>query len=156
MNDDGDYPLHGASLYGYLSIVKLLLKAGATIDQVNKSGDTALHLAAYNGNIQVVEALLNAGADKAMKDKYGDTALDKAQRRNHPAIVKLLRDWPQEATAAAAEVEAPAAVTQQQLSPEEQKEVDKDLLTKTKAGDEEGVRDLLAKGANPNGAKAVR
>ena len=52
---------------------------------------------------------------------------------------------------------AEAAVEEeQQLSEEEQKEVDKDLLTKTKAGDEEGVRDLLARGANPNGAKIVR
>ena len=57
---------------------------------------------------------------------------------------------------AAAEVEAPAAVTQQQLSPEEQKKVDKDLLTAAQNGDEEGVRDLLDRGANPNGAKTVR
>ena len=34
---------------------------------------------------------------------------------------------------------------------EEQQKVDEDLLTKTKAGDEEGVRDLLTRRANPNG-----
>ena len=39
---------------------------------------------------------------------------------------------------------------------EEQKKVDEDLLTAAKKGNEEGVRDLLAKGANPNGAKDVR
>ena len=44
------------------------------------------------GKIQVVEALLNAGADKAVKATSGKTALDEAQRKNHPAIVKLLRD----------------------------------------------------------------
>ena len=105
---------------GDLSIANLLLQAGATVDAVNNGGGTALHNAAYWGKIQVVEALLNAGADKALKNKAGDTALDVAQARNHTAIVKLLRDWPQEATAAAAEGEAPAAVTQQQeLSPEE-------------------------------------
>ena len=92
-----------------------------------------------------------------MKSKRGDTALDEAQRSNKPAIVKLLRDWPQEATAAAAEVEAPAAVTQQQeLSEEEQKKVDKDLLSAAQNDDEEGVRDLLDRRANPNGYKDVR
>ena len=51
---------------------------------------------------------------------------------------------------------AAAVVQQQQLSEEEQKKVDKDLLTAAAKGDEEGVRDLLARRANPNGAKSVR
>jgi len=51
---------------------------------------------------------------------------------------------------------AAAVVQQQQLSEEEQKKVDKDLLTAAANGDEEGVRDLLARRANPNGAKDVR
>ena len=55
---------------------------------------------------------------------------------------------------AAAPVVAPTV--QQQLSEEEQKKVDKDLLTAASKGDEEGVRDLLARRANPNGAKTVR
>ena len=45
-----------------------------------------------HSEIQVVEALLNAGADKAVKDWDGKTALDAAQAKDHPAIVKLLRD----------------------------------------------------------------
>ena len=49
-----------------------------------------------------------------------------------------------------------AAVQQQELSEEEQKKVDKDLLSAASEGDEQGVRDLLARGANPNGAKNVR
>ena len=89
---DGFYPLHRAAMEGYLSIANLLLQAGATVDAVNNGGWTALHSAAYAGKIQVVEALLNAGADKALKSSAGDTALDKAQKKNHPAIVKLLRD----------------------------------------------------------------
>ena len=59
---------------------------------MDNDGNTALHYAAYCGKIQVVEALLNAGADKAVKNKFGKTALDEAQEKNHPAIVKLLRD----------------------------------------------------------------
>ena len=63
---------------------------------MDNGGETALHWAAYKGKIQVVEALLNAGADKAVKATSGwakgKTALDLAQEKNHPAIVKLLRD----------------------------------------------------------------
>ena len=52
---------------------------------------------------------------------------------------------------------AEAAVMQeQQLSEEEQKKVDEDLLTAAKNGNEEGVRNLLNRGANPNGAIDVR
>ena len=74
--------------------MKVLLQAGATVDAVNNDKHTALHFAAYMGKIQVVEELLNAGADKALKNINGDTALDLAQNKGHPAIVKLLRDWP--------------------------------------------------------------
>ena len=45
---------------------------------------------------------------------------------------------------------------QQKLSEEEQKELDEELLTAAEKGNEEGVRDLLARGAQPNGAKSVR
>ena len=92
VDDDGWTALHVAAQGGYLSIVNLLLQAGATVDAVGDGGRTALHFAAYAGKIQVVEALLNAGADKAMNDHDCMTALDEAQKWNHPAIVKLLRD----------------------------------------------------------------
>ena len=52
--------------------------------------------------------------------------------------------------------EAAVEEQEQELSEEEQKKVDEDLWTAAKNGDEEGVRDLLAKGANPNGYKDVR
>ena len=51
---------------------------------------------------------------------------------------------------------AAAPAVKKELPPEEQKKVDKDLLTAAKNGNEEGVRDLLARGANPNGYKDVR
>ena len=129
-------------MLGYLSIANLLLQAGATVDAVNNGGRTALHYAADNGKIQVVEALLNAGADKAVKGNDGMTALDEAQEEGHPAIVKLLGGDAEAVAAAAAAAE--------------QKKVDKELLTAAENGDEEGVHDLLARGANPNGAKTVR
>ena len=56
------------------------------------------------------------------------------------------------AAAEAAEAAAVApAVREQQRSPEERKKVDKELLAAADRGDEEGVRDALARGAQPNG-----
>ena len=68
-----------------------------------------------------------------------------------PSIAEANADSEEGAAAPAA-----AVVQQQELSEEEQKKVDKELLTAAENGDEEGVRDLLARGANPNGAKDVR
>ena len=64
---------------------------------------------------------------------------------------KKLAFDPHEAAAAAAVVQQ-----QQQLSEEEQKKVDEDLFTAARNGNEEGVRDLLNRRANPNGYKDVR
>lgn len=44
----GMTPLHYASLLGNSEIVKLLLKAGAKVNQVDNKGNTALHYLSYN------------------------------------------------------------------------------------------------------------
>ena len=93
VNDNGRTALHWAAMKGKIEVVEALLKAGANKDSTTNPGQTALHFAAINGKIEVVKALLNAGANKDLKTKNLDqTALDYAQIRNHPAIVKLLRD----------------------------------------------------------------
>ena len=51
---------------------------------------------------------------------------------------------------------AAAAAAAAAAAEEEQEEVDNELLAKAHDGDEEGVRDALARGAQPNGAKDVR
>ena len=95
-----------------------------------------------------------ANGRKATKADYDEDmhAWVEAHNRAHREITahKGTRSW--------RSVEAPPAVQQQQqqLSEEEQKKVDKDLLTAAQNGDEEGVRDLLNRGANPNGYKNVR
>ena len=51
-----------------IEIVKLLLSAGADINQQNYKGYTALIFAAFKNNKEIIELLLNYGADEFILD----------------------------------------------------------------------------------------
>lgn len=51
---DGGTPLHYASQYGYIEIVRLLLAAGSVINHVATDGETALRCAAERNKVEVV------------------------------------------------------------------------------------------------------
>ena len=61
-----------AAKSGNETVVKMLLKHGANVNDSDKSGNTALHLAASNA---VIQALLNAGANVNATNDNGETAL---------------------------------------------------------------------------------
>jgi ankyrin repeat protein len=82
---DGTTPLMAASGVGWaegftfeyspdqtLELVKLLLDAGANVNEGNEDGITPLHGAAYKGANKVVQLLVDRGADLAVKDKGKD------------------------------------------------------------------------------------
>lgn len=92
-----------AANLGRVEIVKILLKAGAKVNQKNSvSGRTALHEAAVGRVVpeweqypeelqtQVVKVLLQHGADKKAKDKRGKTPLDLAKEAKAKNIIPLL------------------------------------------------------------------
>ena len=79
-----------AARYGYLDIIKLLLKAGANPNIKDSSGNTALIWVSINGHLNIVRLLLKAGANPNIKDSNGNTALTRASRHGHLDIVKLL------------------------------------------------------------------
>ena len=60
---------------GRIDVVRLLLDAGADVDQREGSDWTALFSAASEGHLEVVELLLDAGADFNVKDGSGETPL---------------------------------------------------------------------------------
>lgn len=65
-------PLHHAAHAGYLEIVDVLLKAGASIDAPSLSGGTALVRAIESAKPSCVDFLIRAGASvnaKSMKGK---------------------------------------------------------------------------------------
>jgi ankyrin repeat protein len=55
-----------------IQLVKLLLDAGAQVNEANDHGITALHGAAYKGANDIVQLLVDRGADLSTKDKGED------------------------------------------------------------------------------------
>lgn len=86
----GRYPLHGAPS---VSLVKLLLDAGANIGAEDNAGLTALDIALRKGNHAVALALLEAGA------KPRPAALHWAAWKGSPRVVEALMAQGLKATA---------------------------------------------------------
>jgi len=87
---DGHSPLLEAVNSGHLEVVKVLIGAGANINDTDTPGWTPLMYASYNGNAEVVKALLAAGASFTTKSKDGATALSLAKNKGNAEIVKML------------------------------------------------------------------
>lgn len=60
--ENGNTPLHIASLNGHAELARMLLEAGAKVDARGKKGSTPLHLAAMDGHFAVARLLLDRGA----------------------------------------------------------------------------------------------
>jgi hypothetical protein len=56
--------------------LKMLLKAGASVDAQDQMGNTALIYAAKKGNKEGVDGLLKAGADSTIKNNVGHSAIE--------------------------------------------------------------------------------
>ncbi|EOD14056.1 hypothetical protein EMIHUDRAFT_356702, partial [Emiliania huxleyi CCMP1516] len=61
----GATPLIMASQQGHLEIARLLLEAGAAIDQADEQGSTPLLAACHNGHLEVAKLLSSYGASRA-------------------------------------------------------------------------------------------
>ena len=79
-------PLHEAIIVGNISIVRLLLNAGAQINKQNAQGNTALHLAvqagyrkAFRSYTAIVKVLIDSGADLSLKNNENKIAADYAK-----------------------------------------------------------------------------
>ncbi len=89
--EDGDSPLHLASLYGHLSCVEELLRRGADPTAIDDDGSTPLHDASASGHATIVAALLATGrADVGTRDSDLDTPLHLACNGSHATVAKLL------------------------------------------------------------------
>jgi ankyrin repeat protein len=84
-------PLLYAVLAADLSIVDLLITAGANLDGAAPDGATPLIKAALWGHIDIVRALLDAGADPQRRDRGGWSALEIAEAGHFPDVASLLR-----------------------------------------------------------------
>ena len=70
--------------------VRLLLAAGADVNNRQVNGNTPLHTAAHMGDIATVEALLAHGADTGLRSDDGKSAADYARAGGHEALATRL------------------------------------------------------------------
>ncbi len=90
---DGSSPLHCAAWKGHAEVVRVLLDAGADINDHNNNdhwGTTPLHAAAHGNQLQVAEVLMSRGADPRAKNLHGKTPLDETAVHNASKVAKLL------------------------------------------------------------------
>ena len=73
--DDGQTPLHMATILGHTGIVRYLIEKGASITAKDISGATPLHEAVRYGRTEIARLLLEAGADANAQDSLGKTPL---------------------------------------------------------------------------------
>lgn len=71
--DDGQTPLHMASIAGHTSIVKYLLENNAVTNVQDSSGATPLHEAVRYGHTAIAKMLLDSGSPVDSKDNLGKT-----------------------------------------------------------------------------------
>ena len=77
---------------GHEALATLLLERGASVNLQNSYGGSALQAASAEGYDGIVTKLCAAKADLTLADKNGDTALALAQKNQHAACVKALKD----------------------------------------------------------------
>ena len=56
-------PLYRAAEKGHVDVAKLLIKAGAIVNQASKDGESPLYIAASNGHVDLVKVIIEAGGD---------------------------------------------------------------------------------------------
>ncbi|KAF2905274.1 hypothetical protein ILUMI_00894 [Ignelater luminosus] len=89
---DGGTVLHYAALNGMLSIIHMLVVAGAELDVLDKEQNTALVCAILAFKNNIVKYLIKAGASITLKGTDGMTALHIAAKSGNLAACELLLD----------------------------------------------------------------
>ncbi|CZR48711.1 uncharacterized protein FPRO_03968 [Fusarium proliferatum ET1] len=89
-DEDGDSPLHMASLIGSTDMVENLIKNGADVDIKSASGVMPLHYSSTMGHLRVTQLLIQHGADVASKDNIGRITLHHACISRHLGVAKLI------------------------------------------------------------------
>lgn len=93
--DTADNPRTNPSRVNYVEVVRVLLEAGANVNQKSRAAKTALHLAAESGHEDIVRVLLQQShIILAAKDDQGNTPLlNAAKTEQGRNIVDLLAPW---------------------------------------------------------------
>ncbi len=87
---DGRTPLLQAVVSNRPTAAGVLLRAGATIDAVDRKAETAMHKAARDGLLEIGRLLLALGARTDMLNWHGQTPMALARDHGRPDFVQLL------------------------------------------------------------------
>uniref|UniRef100_A0A8B9E5U4 CASK interacting protein 1 n=1 Tax=Anser cygnoides TaxID=8845 RepID=A0A8B9E5U4_ANSCY len=86
----GMRPLHYAAWQGKKEPMKMVLKAGSSVNIPSDEGQIPLHLAAQHGHYDVSEMLLQHQSNPCIMDNSGKTPLDLACEFGRVGVVQLL------------------------------------------------------------------
>ena len=83
-------PLLWAAMKGHLEIARMLIDAGADVN--NRNGETPLYMAVSNGKLDIARMLIDAGANVNVQDEVGYTPLHWAAVFGQVEIARMLID----------------------------------------------------------------
>jgi ankyrin repeat protein len=88
-DNDGNTPLHYATLNGHTHIAKLLLDENADINTQDNDGNTPLHYAAQKGYSEIIKLLFQQnGIHKEIRNKDKKKPVDLAQGKEIKKLFK--------------------------------------------------------------------
>jgi ankyrin repeat protein len=82
--------LHKAVRSGSVETVRLILEAGADVNEQTDFAEAPIHLAAEDDLVAIAELLIASGADPLLQTSFDGTALDVALRAGSTGCVALL------------------------------------------------------------------
>jgi len=85
-------PLHCAVAAGHVSIVRILIEGGSSLDSPDAFGRTALHIAVEHDNEKLVRLLLKSKADWTCRDASGRTLMHVAAQAGNVASMRALME----------------------------------------------------------------
>ena len=89
----GNAAIHLATEKGYRGVCKVLIDAGADVNQRNLSvGWTAVHYAAYEGHTDLLRMLIAHGAIPDLQDSSGDTAETYAREWENNECITIIKE----------------------------------------------------------------
>jgi len=89
-NTNNKYLLFKSCDYGYLEIVKFLIKNGVNINQKDSYENNALFYACTFGHLEIVKLLIENGVNIKQRNNSDNTALYYAYKYGYSKIVKLI------------------------------------------------------------------
>jgi len=90
VNQTGWTPLIYAAAGNQPEIARLFIDRGANVNAAAENGTTALMMAAREGHLPIVLLLMEKGADINYRSSFGWTALGVAESRNRKDVAELL------------------------------------------------------------------